>query len=559
MWEAKISYLGEAIDPKSQIAQKLVSMENRTSMLYVMALFVVFNAGMHLAAASTYATATALSCSPSSFIFGSAGASCTATVTAGGHTPASETITFSSSTGTGSFTPTSLSCTQHTSSYTCTAVAAYTDSATGRPTIRASYAGGVSGSNTYTSSFGTTAVTVTKATPTISVSCTPASFIAGASTTCTASVTGGSGPTGTVTFASTAGSFTGSPCTLSSGSCTVTYTSTVAAFPRITATYSGDSNNNAGTPATTTLTVNLASPTLGISCSPTSFTGGGSTTCTATLVGGSSPTGKIAFASTAGSFTRNPCTLSSGSCTVTYTSTVAAPSRITATYSGDSNNNAVISATTTVTVNMATALLSLSCPATFTSGFQITCTASVTGSNPTGYVLFSSASGSFTGGLCALSSGSCKATFTSNIVGPVVITLRYSGDSNNYPGTPASTTVTVTKAYPLAVSAQANPPMNCCHAGGYYPGPNDPSYNGQQCGSYSGTGYGGSMYCPTATAQGAYTCVGYSESWSSCGTSPASSQGVCCPPGTHGVLEFTASWGACGGSHVKNTYGCAPN
>ncbi len=99
-------------------------------------------------------------------------------------------------------------------------------------------------------------VNVDQVTASTSVSC--PSFDVSDTTTCTAMVTGYS-PTGTVTLVTSdlTGSFTtANPCTLVSGTCQVTYTDTVVGTPTVTATYSGDSNNNAGVAGTNVVTVN---------------------------------------------------------------------------------------------------------------------------------------------------------------------------------------------------------------------------------------------------------------------------------------------------------------
>ena len=113
-------------------------------------------------------------------------------------------------------------------------------------------------------------ITVNPATASTSVSC--PSFTAGSGTLCTITVTGDS-PTGTVSFitSDSTGSFTAPSCTLSSGSCIVGYKDTAAGSPTITATYFGDSNNNAGTSGTTSVTVNPVLNGVGGGA----FTGGG--------------------------------------------------------------------------------------------------------------------------------------------------------------------------------------------------------------------------------------------------------------------------------------------
>jgi hypothetical protein len=96
-----------------------------------------------------------------------------------------------------------------------------------------------------------------------------------------------------------------------------------------------------------------------VTCSPNPVTIGLSTTCTAT-VSGFNPTGTITWTtnSTSGSFGNPSRTLSSGSCSTTYTDTSTGAVNITASYGGDSNNapssgstvlNVITSTTYTVT------------------------------------------------------------------------------------------------------------------------------------------------------------------------------------------------------------------
>jgi len=63
----------------------------------------------------------------------------------------------------------------------------------------------------------------------------------------------------------------------------------------------------------------------------------------------------------------------------------------------------------------------------------VTCTATISGSNPTGTVNWSTSSGtgSFTQPVCTLSSGSCSTTYADTGPGNVTITASYSGDVDN--------------------------------------------------------------------------------------------------------------------------------
>ena len=83
-------------------------------------------------------------------------------------------------------------------------------------------------------------------TTTTSVSCIPSSVAVGSSSECTATVSGGSGPTGLASWTANppaSVSFSSSTCTLTSGSCAVTVTGLSASTASITATYNGDPND----------------------------------------------------------------------------------------------------------------------------------------------------------------------------------------------------------------------------------------------------------------------------------------------------------------------------
>lgn len=124
----------------------------------------------------------------------------------------------------------------------------------------------------------------------VTLSCSPSSITqssGSSTTTCTTTVTGTS-PTGTVSYATTSstGVFSSTSCTLSSGSCSVTYYDTSPGVPKITATYSGDSNNQGGTQTfsvTVTSTGGGGSSNAGIDGYASNSCPGVTTSCSATL------------------------------------------------------------------------------------------------------------------------------------------------------------------------------------------------------------------------------------------------------------------------------------
>src|SRR5438128_6190854 len=273
-----------------------------------------------------------------------------------------------------------------------------------------------------------------KPTSSTSVTCSPSSVLAGVATTCTATVTGGAGhtPTGTVAFTSSgSGTFSGSPCTLTTVNsttvtCIATYTPTNAASTShtISGTYSGEggSSGYAGSSGTFNVTVSKRSSSTSVSCLPSTVLAGVGSTCTATVsdasgAGASTPAGTVTFSHTGnGSFSSTTCTLASGSCSVTYTPTdsASATHNITAAYGGStihniSNNTAsrfALNATRGTSTTVACS------PSTVLAGVATICTATVTdthpagtASAPSGTVTFSTSStGTFSGSPCTLTS-----------------------------------------------------------------------------------------------------------------------------------------------------------
>ena len=285
-------------------------------------------------------------------------------------------------------------------------------------------------------------VVVSRATST-AVSCTPKSAIAGSSTviTCTAKVAGYS-PTGTVSWSQ---SGTGSvsigstSCILSQGVCSVTATGFAGGQVTINATYAGDPSNQASS-HTASLTVKRASTAVATACSQSSIGVGSNVTCAATVSGGySSHSGTVTWSQASGkggvTFSSTTCTLSSGSCSVTVTATVAGSVKIEAAYGGDADDQGS-SRAAGLTITKAATVLTLSCTeSTFSTGVPVTCTAAVSGadSSITGTVTWSKVSGriTFSSTTCSLSSGSCSMTVTVAAPGSVEIKAAYGGDSND--------------------------------------------------------------------------------------------------------------------------------
>jgi polyvinyl alcohol dehydrogenase (cytochrome) len=113
---------------------------------------------------------------------------------------------------------------------------------------------------------------------------------------------------------------------------------------------------------------------------------------------------------------------------------------------------------------------SVSCsPGSVSAGSSTTCTAQVTGNNPTGTVSWqTSGSGTFSTNTCTLSSsGSCQVSYTPSSISPANITASYSGDSSNSPSSftlefplppPTSSTTTTTTTTTHATTAGSKSP-----------------------------------------------------------------------------------------------------
>ncbi len=284
-----------------------------------------------------------------------------------------------------------------------------------------------------------------------SVTCNSSGIVIGSSTHCTATVRGNL-PSGIVNWGSSApGSFVPTSCQLfqtAGFSCSVTYTPSSTASPEtITATYLGDANNY-GSSNATTLYVKISASTTTVGCTPAQVLLGAATKCTAS-VSGSAPTGTVSWASSSkGQFIPNPCTLSSGACSVSFKlSTAASPVTISATYGGDARNigsqgsfevtNGTTTTATTTTTTTSSAVPSrtlVSClPAQVAVGTASLCSATVSGNSPTGSVGWrSDEPATFSPPTCNLSAGSCQATVTPlSSSSPITVTASYGGDRNN--------------------------------------------------------------------------------------------------------------------------------
>jgi HYR domain len=228
--------------------------------------------------------------------------------------------------------------------------------------------------NTTTGSF---TVTVEKASPTITTSATASASTAGTTISDVATLSGGIAPTGTITFNLFGpiifGSYnpcSGSPAFTSTSAVSYTATATSDFIPwggllpgtyRWVASYSGDPTNNTATTACgdlgeTSIVSSKASPTITTQATSSANTVG-TISDTATLLGGNAPTGSITFnlfgpdnpgCTLPAAFTSTKTVSGNGSYTSDPFNSFAplhpGTYRWVASYSGDGNNNAVMTA-----------------------------------------------------------------------------------------------------------------------------------------------------------------------------------------------------------------------
>jgi hypothetical protein len=329
-----------------------------------------------------------------------------------------------------------------------------------------------------TSACGSETLSVGKATPTITTSLSSNSIIVGSSASDTATVTGGTNPTGTVTFSVYSG--TACPGTaiatktvpLASGSAgpfSVVFNST-GAF-NWQAVYNGDTSNSVAQSVCLPLTVGKASPTVSELVSATTIVVGNSANANATVSGGFSPAGTVTFSI----FTGSTCSgttiankiiaLASGTAgpfSVVFNSTGTFNWQ--ATYNGDANNNPITSTCKSLVVGKATPVIttSLSSPSIPVGG-SVSDSATLTNSfQAGGTVTYSFFSGSTCGGTAtvvgspvAVSNGVVpnSASQTFSTAGPYSWNAVYGGDANNNGVTSACAPLTVS---PKVVSVATN-------------------------------------------------------------------------------------------------------
>ena len=295
----------------------------------------------------------------------------------------------------------------------------------------------------------------------------------------TVSVTGSAGtPTGTITLSgdgySSEETIGTSPCT-SNTNCTFTIpANSLAAGSNITLTayYSGDSNYAANS-QTTTITVTVMTPTVGVNA-PSSGNVANAINVGITVTG---PSGSTAIPSgtvylTSGSYTSSTASLTNGSATITIPANSLAGSAagttdtITAYYSGDTNYSGHTGSTTIVMTEIILLTPTITVtpsPSSIDTGQSLGVTVTVSGAGPapTGSVTlkggtYTSSAETIGVGPCT-SNTNCSFTIPANSLsaGTDTLTASYSGDSNYASGTGTATETVTQSAYSLSATTPA--------------------------------------------------------------------------------------------------------
>ena len=302
---------------------------------------------------------------------------------------------------------------------------------------------------------------------TMTVTPVPSTITINQALTVTVSVTGSSGtPTGTITLTGDGYSNTEtigtSPCTSNTDCVFNISANTLAAGSSITLTayYNGNATYAANS-KTTTITVNVMTPTVTFPGAPTSGNVANAINFTVAVSGPSGstaiPSGTVYLKS--GTYETSTSSLTSGSTTITFPagSLAVGLDTITAYYNGDANYAGSDTGTTQITMSQTTALtpsiMVNPSSASIDTGQSLGVTVLVTGTGPTPTGQVYLTSGSYTsstetiGTSPCTSNTSCGFTIPDNTLstGTDSITAHYLGDTNYAAGT-GSGNVSVTES-----------------------------------------------------------------------------------------------------------------
>jgi RHS repeat-associated protein len=323
--------------------------------------------------------------------------------------------------------------------------------ALGSDTLTASYAPDSNDASIYNTASGTsTAISVAKATPSVTVSPSSFSITSTQLLSVTVAVNGGTGsttPTGSVTL--TSGSYTSAATPLAGGSATINIPagSLAAGGDVLGAAYAPDSSSssiyNSASGSSSIVTVAKATPTITATPSLSSITATQAVSVTIAVGGTPAATGTVTLSS--GSYTSAATTLTGGSATINIPagSLAVGADTLTASYTGDNNYNPA-SGTAAITVTSLAPTITFTVPNHTYGDAPFTVTAT---SNSSGAITYSAISGpaAISGSLVTLSG-----------VGAVVLQASqaaagsYASGSQNATFTVASESQTITFAAPAS-------------------------------------------------------------------------------------------------------------
>ncbi len=251
--------------------------------------------------------------------------------------------------------------------------------------------------------------------------------------TLTATVTGGAGATGLVTFKD--GAATLGTGTISAGQATLVTSFNAAGSRSLTASYPGDSNNGPSTSSVLAQSVIPRATTTTVSASPNPASVGQSVTLTA-AVAGTNPSGTVSFFD--GPTNLGTRTLASGTASLVTTFASTGAHSLSAAYGGDANNSASGSAALSESVTAAatsTVLVSSANPSA--PNQSVILTATVTGNSPTGYVRIIDSGTTLSDVPLLAGVATLNWSWTSAALGIHNLTATYLGDFNNATSTSA--------------------------------------------------------------------------------------------------------------------------
>ncbi len=458
----------------------------------------------------------------------------TVSVTGTGAAPTG-TITLSASSGSYTAATETIAIAPCTSNTACVFTIPANSLGVGGVTLTANY----SGDTNYASVHNSGSVTVTSATPTITVMPASSTIVANTSLNVTVSVTGtGATPTGTITLSASSGSYTATLETIGTSPCT-SNTACVFTIPAnslgtgsvtLTANYGGDTNYTLGqSTGSVTVTPAPLTPTVTVTPASSSIVANTSLNVTVSVTGGgATPTGNITLSASSGSYTATLETIAIAPCTSNTACVFTIPANslgtgsvtLTAKYGGDTNY-ALAQSTGSVTVTAAPPTITVmpaSSSIVANTSLNVTVSVTGTGAAPTGTITLTASSGSYTATLETIGTSPCTSntacvfTIPANSlgVGGVTLTANYSGDTNYTLGQ-STGSVTVTAA-PLTPTVTVMPASSSIVA--------NTSLNVTV--SVTGTGA-----APTGTITLSASSGSYSATLETIGTSPCTSNTAC--------------------------------